>query len=524
MSLPDVTVFVRQWHEAVSRVMTDDDEANRLEDDATALMRSLASDINLRSLCINPLLCALICALNRERRRQLPKNQLSVYRAALEMLLERRDREREVDGSDLSAAEAIYLLQDLAAYFVRNGWADIDIDRAGSQIKRSLRNLGARGRNQDVTMRGLIERSGIIREPVVGRVDFIHKTFQELLAARHAVENDEIGLLVAKSDDDQWRNIVILAVAQMTAKQANEFVRNSLSGDPAHLSPRKRLLLLSCLQNVVALDHDLRSEVESLASSLIPPQNMETAQVLATVGNWVLGLLTSEVEMMTHSEAASSIRTASLIGGTEALQFIALVARGFRSPEISEELVRAWTLFNREKYAKLVFPSVQITRLRLTDPMALAYLAQLPSVEELELVDLDRIDLKATPGALSSVRRLIISGSDFANLDGIQNFTELTHLTIELDRAGTDLKPLLGLRNLQCLQISSKDQAMLGLLPLSGIKSLRLLQIRQPSGSMLSLGQFTKFGHLTIVVTPGLQLLARDFHNIIEMSELPHMI
>ena len=56
-----------------------------------------------------------------------------------------------------------------------------------------------------------MERSGLLREPAAGRVDFVHRTFQEYLAAKAAVDNDEIGLLVTNAHDDQWREVVVMA-------------------------------------------------------------------------------------------------------------------------------------------------------------------------------------------------------------------------------------------------------------------------------------------------------------------------
>ena len=55
------------------------------------------ADRHLRALTVSPLLCALVCALNRERRTQLPRDRMEIYEAALDMLLERRDRERGVE-------------------------------------------------------------------------------------------------------------------------------------------------------------------------------------------------------------------------------------------------------------------------------------------------------------------------------------------------------------------------------------------------------------------------------------------
>lgn len=57
-----------------------------------------------------------------------------------------------------------------------------------------------------------VERAGIIREPVAGQIDFTHRTFQEFLAAKAAVDEMDTGLLVENADDDQWREVIISAM------------------------------------------------------------------------------------------------------------------------------------------------------------------------------------------------------------------------------------------------------------------------------------------------------------------------
>jgi hypothetical protein len=42
-------------------------------------------------------MCALVCALHRDRRGHLPHSRMELYQAALSMLLVRRDRERSID-------------------------------------------------------------------------------------------------------------------------------------------------------------------------------------------------------------------------------------------------------------------------------------------------------------------------------------------------------------------------------------------------------------------------------------------
>jgi predicted NACHT family NTPase len=61
-----------------------------------ALVRHLDGHRHLRSLASNPLLCAMLCALNLDRRKQLPPNRMALYDAVLTLLVEHRDIEREI--------------------------------------------------------------------------------------------------------------------------------------------------------------------------------------------------------------------------------------------------------------------------------------------------------------------------------------------------------------------------------------------------------------------------------------------
>jgi hypothetical protein len=227
---------------------------------------------------------------------------------------------------------------------------------------------------------------------------------------------------------------------------------------------------------------------------------------------------------MTPAQAISSIRTASLIGGADALQLIAYLVKKFWISEMASEVVRAWALFDREIYAKEVFPAAPITRLRIADPLTLPYIRELTSLEELELVDLDRIDLWVMEDPSITVRRLAINGGGLRNVEGIGQFPALTHLEIELSHAGTDLRPLLKLRNLECLRIVTMHSAMLGLLQLSALQNLRMLQIGQPSDTMVNLMPFEGNMNLTVVVVPGLNLMSPGNINVVQVSELPPML
>ena len=141
MSSSDVKVFATQWHAAMAQRL-DADERDRLPGDQRSLLTAIEADRHLRALAVNPLLCAMLCALNREWNRKLPRERMDVYEAALAMLLGGRDRARGVDTAvEISPANQIFILQELALWLVTNGWSDAPRERLQERIEYIVRSL-----------------------------------------------------------------------------------------------------------------------------------------------------------------------------------------------------------------------------------------------------------------------------------------------------------------------------------------------------------------------------------------------
>lgn len=87
---------------------------------------------------------------------------------------------------------------------------------------------------QDVN-RHLLERSGLLREPVQGRVDFVHRTFQEYLAAQDTTNTDDVGTVVQNGHLDQWHEVVVLAVGHASQKQREELLARLIAWGDLHL-------------------------------------------------------------------------------------------------------------------------------------------------------------------------------------------------------------------------------------------------------------------------------------------------
>nr|WSY57829.1 NACHT domain-containing protein [Streptomyces sp. NBC_00886] len=358
MSRDDVTAFVARWHEA-ARI--DAPDPDRLDDYERTLLDAVQTKPDLGRLATNPLMCGLICALHRDRRGYLPNGRQELYDAALSMLLSRRDEERDMytrgglddDGVHLSELPQIQLLQRLAYWLIRNNQSEMDRARAERIIADILPSLPAASSQGDAPaiLRHLLIRSGLLREPTVGTVEFVHRTFQDYLGAKAAVEDGDFGLLVRGAADEQWADVFRMAVAHARPRERAELLRD-LSESAERLEgasgARVRLLALASLEHATQLDPTVRAVVERNAAALIPPRTTEEAKALASVGPLALELLPGP-EGLSDEEARAVVVTAALIGTDAALPVLARF-RSHRSLQVRAQLTWTWDRFATQRY------------------------------------------------------------------------------------------------------------------------------------------------------------------------------
>lgn len=354
MSWQDIEAFVRHWHAAMAVSRVDDSALEHLASHEQALLAALRTKRRLRVLAENPLLCALLCALHLDRRMQLPRDRMELYAVALEMLLDRRDVERRIvdHGPALSYTDKILILQDLAYWLIRNGMSDAPCDRAAERVERRLASLHRLSADPHAVFRQLLVRSGLLREPVAGRVDFVHRTFQEYLAARAAVEADDIGVLVENAHRDQWREAVVMAAGHAQPRQREELLRLLLDRGDREGAGWHTLhaLAVACLETSPQLSPETYARIQQVAADLLPPRSMSDAQALARTGEFVLDLL-ADRPVTTNEHAAPTIRLAARIGGEAALTVISQCAR-FTTRQVKEELLAAWREFDADRFAR----------------------------------------------------------------------------------------------------------------------------------------------------------------------------
>ncbi|MFJ7211475.1 NACHT domain-containing protein [Amycolatopsis sp. NPDC098790] len=492
MTPRDVRTFVTRWHQALPAP----------EDRGDALVAAIGTRSALRRLAENPLMCALLCALHHEGSGRLPGNRMELYDVALRMLLDSRDIERRIEANvRLSLTEKLVLLRNLAYWLVRNGHTDVPAADAEGRVAAKLRSMGQIDVTPRTVFRHLLNRGGVLREPVPGRIDFVHRTFQEYLAAQAAVEEDDIGILTANAHLDEWREVVVLAAGHAHPAQRERLLDGILRWDADEQERLKLdLVALACLETSPVLSERLRNEIEDRASTLIPPANLEEAEALADAGEFVLDLLADCAPE--PAEVPFLLRAATLIGGAGALDLLARYGAS-EDPAAIRQLMAARVLFDPADFSERVLADSPLYdgRLTVNDPAEVAglehlrhlrdlrcrfddgygrldFVRGLPGLEALGVADLAGYDLPSLAGTRLS--RFALTGPpvpesvDLAPLAAVPGLT-----SIEAHVATHGWAALAGLPQLESLQLSwLHDPAELAdLVRMPGLRSLSLSHV-----------------------------------------------
>ncbi|MGW0902836.1 NACHT domain-containing protein [Streptomyces sp. NPDC002853] len=389
MSAADTGLFIGRWHAAAQHSVQDEAEHAHLEQLEALLQVTVRAERDVAQLSTTPLMCALICALHRERRGHLPHSRMELYEAALSMLLARRDRERSIavaEGIELTEHQSMQLLQRLAYWLIRNQQTEMDYTTALHLVGTALPAMSAvasQGGPAEV-LAHLVGRSGLLRLPTADTVDFVHRTFQDYLGAKAAVENVDFPLLVNNAHDDQWEDVVRMAVAHARPQEADMLLMLLVDRGDREEECRSRLHLLAAASMPYATETapHVRAEVERRTSTLLPPRSPEEAESLAALGPGILDLLPQRADHLKTDEIAAVLRTATAIGGDPGLAFLQRLAPTLAPSVSGYELIRGWTNFEAEGYARDIlvpFPGNLLPEVRtLEQQQALRLLTPIP--------------------------------------------------------------------------------------------------------------------------------------------------
>ncbi|MEH2347758.1 MAG: leucine-rich repeat domain-containing protein [Nostoc sp.] len=464
MSPTDIEQFIAQWHKALAAARRPEDEQINLQSRATDLKRLLHQRPELRRLATTPLLCAMICALYRERGENLPTERIKLYQECIDMLLNSRDRGRKIkldlDESypgGLSDSQKMALIQSFAYWMMENNYSDVEIDRVDAHFTRRLPVMNLPKEVTGKQIRALfVERVALLREPSVGKIDFAHRTFQEFLAAQAALNEDSVNVLLKHADNDQWREAIIVAAGLGRPRERKELLEKLLKmgnemPDKGHYL---HLLAVACLETTVEVDPQIRAEVLKQAEALLPPKDDDEVIMVARAGDAIAPLLAPKPNY-SHGETALCIQALAKIGSSAAMEILTDYAKDSRY-DLSKELGRAWDAFDRDTYAQKVLSHTN--KVYIPTLVSSEGFEHLKHVKELTIEKLSLKDLSLLQ-KLTNITKLRISEADeICDLSPLAELPTLNHLSLgryfQEEIFNCDINTLAFLYNLNYLSLS----------------------------------------------------------------------
>ncbi|HEY1349248.1 MAG TPA: NACHT domain-containing protein, partial [Ktedonobacteraceae bacterium] len=461
LDLSTIELFVQQWHRAVAANLQDTHEQQALYEAARRLIAGIRASSVQQQLVTNPLLCAMLCTLHRERHQRLPASRVALYEACCELLIERRDQERHISLADYPAAVLSYeqkrlLLADLAYWLVRNGQTEVSAEVVDERLTRRLG--GMVGASRDLQGRGarllFVERCGVLREPARGVIDFAHRSLQEFLAARAVVDENDIPLLVQHAHDDMWREVVLLTAGLASRTVRENLVERLLKRGEMRKRFRLRLysLAAACTQ---AAPEEMKVEIQSCVrqdlGKLVPLRGVEEVEALALAGPLAIPFLAPRFAY-SPQVAAACVRVLIQLGSEEALNALqAYVTDG------TSDVVDALLPGLRDARDKPVYAQRFLSHVRsITGTSAL--LPLLPFLPDLTTLSLFELPAGTDLSVLAQLARLtnltlsrLPAGMD---LSALAHLAGLTDLTLSRLSVGTDLSVLVHLAGLTSLRLS----------------------------------------------------------------------
>lgn len=482
MESNDMRSFISHWHSA-ALAAGGPNKRSVLREAQTSMLALIRERPAIRSLCTSPLLCALICALHLESGASLPNNRMDVYRTALEMLVVKRDNDRMIrpgDSNSIGNEERQTLLRKFALWMHENGATEVAKSDFEQKVGQTLGGLYRIKSDTPTISSFLLERSGVLREPVTGFVDFVHRTFLEYLAAAAIVDDNSVDRLIIMAHDDHWREVIVMAAGHANASQRVKLIEGLLDRGTAEPRNKHRLYLLAvaCMETSPELSEDIRFRLDKALQDVLPPTNVTDAIAVSSAGSLAIPGLTAKG---THSArvAAACVRALSLIGGDDALDALATYKTDTRVT-VTRELIRAWSAFDTEIYANnvlsecildkgslIVTETAQINCIRSLKNARSVYLdipRQIESIEE--LIDVPETVFGADISGVqdvysarelpfdSGLTSLTLRSSRLFSLNGIEKFSRLRYLDLSRNQFLVDFANIKSLGNLDYLNLT----------------------------------------------------------------------
>ncbi len=227
----------------------------------------------LRQLAAIPMILQIMAILWKERE-YIPESRVELYDAALNYLLEFRDKRRDIKPL-LSAIDARQVLGPVSLWMQETLKKD-EAARANmhTQMQEWLDTLDTPPA-AEAFCNYLVTRAGLLVETGDKEYLFRHKSFREYLAGVQLKEDryEHITTLVANFGDDWWEEPLRFFIALVDAKVFDAFMAKLFDSPQSDEMTQKKQLLLQTI-----IEEAKGKKIDALCNKLLEPATTESRQ------------------------------------------------------------------------------------------------------------------------------------------------------------------------------------------------------------------------------------------------------
>ncbi|MEE3470564.1 MAG: NACHT domain-containing protein [Butyrivibrio hungatei] len=294
MNTKNIEKFVFHWYRTII------EDADLAREKAEALFGVIRKSGELKNIAGTPLLCAMICALNYVSNETIPTNRNELYEKCCQMLIEDRDKERRIEADNLEIRKLDYtkktrLLSIISLYMLTIEKTEIDKQVIFDELKKYLCNSTIISDasiidDPTVLLDYLVRRTGILREPTKGKIDFIHKTFMEFLGAKEIVRSNRWDLFNGNVTRPFWKETIIMCFNDMSQEQATKMLRKIINEYSTTKNQELLFMASLCAQNSSDIEISIKQKIDREIKKLIPPV-WGMINSLSAAGTYILPFL-----------------------------------------------------------------------------------------------------------------------------------------------------------------------------------------------------------------------------------------
>jgi predicted NACHT family NTPase len=213
--------FASRWFEAITSNIQEGQEKAR----QFIAQLYLQENHQIRELAITPILLSLTCSVFYYRGKFYSQRS-NLYQEAIELLLERWDKERRIERDEIYRELSPERKQQLLCYLAATNFTKTKyyILFKQDEIEDYIASyLNCSRQDSKAVLRAIAKQHGILIERAQGFWSFSHLTFQEYFAAKWFCDRTDWQGLVSHATETHWREVFLLAVEIM--QSAEELVQ-----------------------------------------------------------------------------------------------------------------------------------------------------------------------------------------------------------------------------------------------------------------------------------------------------------